>query len=97
MTDGNAKEEFTNTEYYWAWTKHYMFKSLKYVFHVSVLYMFPMVQWRFFWRYDDFNMTAYLTLLFSATFSIVMAQWSYTIAEKGKDPGFVEWEDFRTP
>lgn len=26
-----------------------------------------------------------------------MAIWSYNVAQKGNDPGFIEWEHFRTP
>lgn len=68
---------------------------LKYTFHAAVGVLFPMVQWRYFLRFQDYNTGLLLLSLVSGSFFIFMAQWSYMGAQKGNDPGYVDWEHFR--
>jgi len=54
-----------------------------------------MFLWRSFFRFDDFSL---LQLGFACTgclFFIGMAYWSYIYAEKGVDPGYLEFKHFR--
>ena len=51
---------------------------------------------QFYFKYDDFEMTTFLFQRIPTIVFLFMAIWSYRVAMKGNDPGFIDWEHFRT-
>lgn len=52
---------------------------------------------RFFVRYDDFSVVSFILGRIPTLFFLVLAILSYNLAKDGNNPGYVEWENFRTP
>ena len=75
-----------------------MIKYLKYAFHLIIGILIPGIVWRFFVRFGNGPLSSLYTFvnLIVALSLAFMALWSHHLAKKGNDPGFIEWEHFRT-
>ena len=76
----------------------FLFEYLKYMFHAILLVLFPLGFYRFWISYGNtpFNSLYVLFHMSIFIFLIFMALWSHFLASKGNDPGFIDWEHFRT-
>jgi hypothetical protein len=55
----------------------------------------PCQFYKYFFKYGDYSSNTLLKL-FAALFFVGMAYWSHTRAGPPNDPGYLEWENFRT-
>jgi hypothetical protein len=69
---------------------------MKYLFYELVIFLYPASLYRFFLKYDDYSFDMFIK--YSITFGLAaMAYWSHSMAKPPNDPGWLKWEDFRTP
>jgi len=73
-------------------------KGLKYVFHIAILIEYPLIMKFFFFDRGEYPHTSLnLVLVYAgASFLMFMALWGHYISSRPRNPGFVEWEHFRT-
>jgi hypothetical protein len=70
----------------------------KYFFYVLVIYLYPTSFQRFFFNFGRFpwnDIGCFIQMSISAFFAF-MAFLSYKMATPENNPGYVEWEHFRT-
>lgn len=81
------------------WSKiiNFIFRdNMKYLFYELVLFLLPGSLYRFFIKQGDYSLD--MIIKYSITcFLIAMAYWSHSKAKPPNDPGWLKWEDFRSP
>ena len=73
----------------------FLFSQTKYLFYYLEIVLVPCHFYRFFFKYGDYSSNAFLKLLIALIF-VGMAYWSHARAGPPNDPGYVQWEDFRS-
>ncbi len=74
-------------------------KSTKYFFYALVAFLNPSMLYKFRFKYEKYpwNDTECLISISFMTLCTVMAFWSHWVASPPVDPGWLSWEDFRSP
>ena len=72
------------------WTKYY--------FYALAATLYPAAYYRYFIRFGitPFNDWMCLLTMCIAAFFCVMAVWSHSVASAPRDPGYMDWDDFRS-
>ena len=72
------------------WTKYY--------FYALAATLYPAAYYRYFIRFGitPFNDWTCLLTMCIAAFFCVMAVWSHSVASAPRDPGYMDWDDFRS-
>lgn len=76
----------------------WLFKQIKYFFYGLVLYLYPSLFFRYFFRHGDYPWTdpwVAVYMLVGAFFA-GMANWAHMRAGPLHDPGFLSWGHFRS-
>ena len=73
-----------------SWTKYY--------FYALVIVLDPSSDYRYFIKkgYTPFNSVSTLMCMMTTAFFCAMAYWSHYRASPPNDPGYVEWDHFRS-
>jgi len=73
-------------------------KNMKYLFHVLVIVLFPSSFYRFFFKFGAYPWNDIFVCIYIAisVFFVYMADLSFRFAKEQNNPGYVEWEHFRT-
>jgi hypothetical protein len=72
--------------------------NMKYLFHALVIVLFPASFYRFFFKFGAYPWNDFFVCLYIgvATLFVYMADLSFRFAKETNNPGYVEWEHFRT-
>ena len=81
---------------YWKQIMRFIFRdNMKYLFYELVIFLLPGTFYRFYIANGDYDFSTMLKFL--TTSSLVgMAYWSHYNAKPHNDPGYLNWEDFRS-
>ena len=69
---------------------------MKYLFYELVIFLLPASWYRFFHSKGDYSFDMIIKYLITCGL-IALAYWSHSVAKPPADPGWLKWEDFRTP
>lgn len=74
------------------------FNNIKYLFHLLVIVLYPTSFYRFYFKYSIYPWNDFFNFIniLIVSFLVYMAHLSYLYANKSNNPGYVEWDHFRT-
>jgi hypothetical protein len=85
------------------WKLYYMIerevmKYVKYLFYILVIWLFPTSFYLYYFKYGQYPWNSFwVALMFSISSALAgMAYWSHKEASPPNDPGYLDWEHFRT-
>ena len=91
----SANKSILNPGYILGQIWSFILRNTKYAFYALVIVLYPSSFYRFFFKFGDYSLLTLVKMTISAFFA-GMAYWSHHEAGPPKNPGWLEWEHFRT-